>query len=585
MVKTDGAEENEDSGGRIIVLFGSQTGTAEDVAERIGRECRKRTLRVLVTSMDDFPIHQLPNESMVIFVCSTTGQGEEPDNMKNSWRFFLRKSLAPDSLDGVRFAVLGLGDSSYQRYNFVAKKLYRRLQQLGGHPLMDLGLADDQHDLGADFAVDAWMTTLRNHLGGSEPPQEFVLKPRYRVITLDAGHETQGPVSKNAFRATLASNKRLTPQEHFQDVRLVKFNVAQSGLGKHEPGDVLMVHPCNLQENVEEFFKLFHFDADTVFRLTSEDSDVTIPAFLAGPVTLRHCVEKYFDLQAVPRRSFFEIMSHLAKDETEKEKLVELSSTSGQQDLFDYCNRPRRSVLEVLADFRHTRAEITFEYLFDLFTVIKPRAFSIASSRTVFPDEVHLLIAVVSYKTMLVKPRLGLCSNWLLRLPAGSSVDVWIRKGSLRFPDDPKVPVIMIGPGTGCAPFHSFLQERVAGQIGGNFLFFGCRNSEMDFFFKDVWNEWVRKGLLRLSTAFSRDQNHKIYVQHRLQEDSKLIWDLMHHSSALFMVAGNAKQMPDEVVAVLKRCATEQLQLTEDEADAYIKKLELSRRLQMETWS
>jgi len=145
---------------RLLVLYGSQTGTAQEVAERVGREGRRLHFNVQVSSFDDFPLNLLPTQSLVTYVTSTTGQGEEPDNMKKSWRMLLRKNLPPDSLANQRFGVLGLGDSGYPKFNLVAKKLSKRLVQLGGMQILNPGLCDDQHDLGPDFVIDSWLGKL-----------------------------------------------------------------------------------------------------------------------------------------------------------------------------------------------------------------------------------------------------------------------------------------------------------------------------------------------------------------------------------------------------------------------------------------
>merc|ERR1719295_1135288 len=219
------------------------------------------------------------------------------------------------------------------------------------------------------------------------------------------------------------------------------------------------------------------------FKLTSNNR-AKVP-HLPQPCTMRFAVKHYFDIQSIPKRYFFELLSHFTTDEMEREKFVEFTTAEGQQDLYDYCNRPRRNILEVLYDFRHTTPNIPVEYLWDLIPPIKPRSFSIASSPNYHGDVLELLVAVVNYRTVLKSPRRGLCSTWISRLRAGDIVNITTKRGTLVFPPAP-VPVVMVGPGTGVAPFRSFLLQNPPEQRNC-LLYFGSRNREADFFFESDW--------------------------------------------------------------------------------------------------
>ena len=370
-----------------------------------------------------------------------------------------------------------------------------------------------------------------------------------------AATESFGP--SNPFLAPLIRCERVTSVDHFQDTRLVEFDISGSGIG-FNPGDVCMVQPKNLDAVVDRFLALFsHFDADKVFDLSLVDSLGHLPParLLQGPLTLRHCARNLFDLQAIPGRYFFELLSHFSKDPTEKEKFIEFTTAEGQQDLYEYCNRPRRNMLEVLEDFQlNAVPNIPFEYLFDLFPPIKPRAFSIASSLAAVPDRIQLLIAVVKYKSKLVEPRVGLCSTWLTTLNPGDRVPIWIKKGTFRFPTNPDTPLVMVGPGTGVAPFRSFitdqLQPRSDPNVRSMMLYFGCRNSHKDFYFSDEWTQVQEKfPQVRVRAALSReDPDAPCYVQHLIEVDSEDIFKLIFDMKGSFFIAGRAKQMPDQVM-------------------------------------
>lgn len=446
-----------DSLKRVVILFGTQTGNSEDVAERTARLVTRMKCKAYVSSLDDFPVARMVEETLIIFVCSTTGNGEFPDGMRNFWRFLLRRNLPNNSLSHLNFCVFGLGDSSYEKYNVVAKKLNKRLNQLGGAEIIPLTLADDQHELGYDAALDPWLLKLSETLkefynlcDDSYLSEDIPLPPKYKAI-FSPNNSTDDviPHPKSPFIATLKTNKRVTAKDHFQAVHLLEFDIDSSV--RYEPGDVAVVWPENSIEDVEEFLALLNVPPDATFTLTTSDSEVRIPAIT--PCTVRQCAKSYFDIKSIPRRSFFEFFHHFSRDETEKEKLFEFTTASGQEELYDYCNRPRRNILEVLKDFPNTTPHVPFDYLFDMVPCIRPRSFSIASALRVHQQELHLLVAVVRFKTRLVTPRRGLCSTWITGLEPGTSLPFKIKPGSIALPKS-DVPIVMIGPGTGCAPFR-----------------------------------------------------------------------------------------------------------------------------------
>ncbi|XP_062815195.1 NADPH-dependent diflavin oxidoreductase 1 isoform X2 [Anolis carolinensis] len=592
---------------KMLVLFGSQTGTAQDAAERVGREAKRHRFQCKVEALDDYSVASLIHEPLVVFVCATTGQGDPPDNMKNFWRFIFRKNLPPSSLCQMDYAVLGLGDSSYPKFNFVAKKLHKRLLQLGGHPLTPVALGDDRHDLGPDAVIDPWLLDLWGKVLALHPlppglqiiSPETILPPKFTFQFLEEEEEEGSttceeeqplrdhPSELCPFASRMVSNRRVTSESHFQDVRLIEFDIAGSGF-EYTAGDVVMIQPRNPPEEVQLFCRLLRLDPERRFVLRPTEPGSSLPAQLPQPCSVRHLVTHYLDITCVPRRSFFELLSHFSTDDLEREKLREFSSAQGQEDLYAYCNRPRRTTLEVLSDFPHTTCAIPCDYLFDLIPRIRPRAFSIASSMLVRPDRLEILLAVVQYKTFLSRPRRGLCSTWLASLdPQNGSVRVplWVKKGGMKFPKDPETPVILIGPGTGVAPFRAAVQERVAQGKQGNILFFGCRQKSQDFFCREEWEALVEQGSLVLFVAFSRDQEEKIYVQHRLRENKALVWDLVKHQGSHIYLAGNAKQMPEGVSNALVSVFQSEGGLSAPEAQEYLQNMEREGRFQAETWS
>ena len=274
----------------ITILYGSQTGTAQDVAEGLGRDAERYAIDAHVCAMDDVPRDALPSLKLVVIVCSTTGDGATPDNMKANYRALLRKSLPATFLAGVRFAIFGLGDSSYTKYNATARRLWVRLQQLGATPLLTApGLGDDQEQLGYDAALEPWAEALWTRLLASDalplppgvtPQRDGLMPPRFRVELIDqppsggaamqvddAGDGYSGVYSsKNPYLAEISNIERVTPAEHFQDVRLVRIELGNSGM-THPPGAVLSIMPRNLETDAKAFCEMAGLDAAQWVRL------------------------------------------------------------------------------------------------------------------------------------------------------------------------------------------------------------------------------------------------------------------------------------------------------------------------------
>lgn len=321
-----------------------------------------------------------------------------------------------------------------------------------------------------------------------------------------------------------------------------------------------------------------------------------VPSILQKPLPLVAIAEQYWDLTAIPRARAFAVLAKNCSNELEREKLIEFSRYEGQEELFAYANRPRRTILEVLLDFPHATKSLTLEALFELFQPIKPRAFSIASA--VESGKLQILVAVIEYKTKLSVPRRGLCSHWLKDLQPGNMVNAWVRKSTFQLPADnvsstdkktfclkiiklvlQKTPLVMIGPGTGLAPFRGILQERELSETPTSaplVLFFGCRSSTADFHCEEDLKRMEQSGMLQLFCAFSRDQPEKVYVQHLIKKEGMLLKKLLIENGGYVLVSGSSKNMPQAVKEAL----------IEAIGDAqHIEKMIQTNRYQEETWA
>jgi sulfite reductase alpha subunit-like flavoprotein len=348
----------------LIILYGSQTGTAQDLAERIWRRAKHNKISVELCSFDRLDLNKLLADDTRLFcVCSTTGQGDVPDNMLTFWRMIMRKQIPANFLTHIEFFCIGLGDSSYDKYNFVAKKLHRRLVQLGARPLAKLCLCDEQNARGIEGTFSTWSETFWSLVDfeSARIGSKYKYDPSLSKYKIEfACKETESVVSTDynlpasdirPFYARVCKNERVTASGHFQDVRLIELDCDTSRI-KYEAGDVLGVRPSNYKQNVDKFLEIFshlNLDLDRRISLISnfpheiQAETETDPGLVR---TVRDLVERYFDLNSMPRMSFFETLAKLADDELEKEKLEEFLLGENVEDLYDYCYRPRRKIIE-----------------------------------------------------------------------------------------------------------------------------------------------------------------------------------------------------------------------------------------------
>jgi sulfite reductase alpha subunit-like flavoprotein len=510
----------------VLILYGSQTGCSKDVAFSTARELKRFYVASRVSAMDDYDVMQLPTEPLVLFVCSTTGQGEVPDNMRNFWRFLRRADLPANALAGVSFSVFGLGDSGYPLFNAVARRLYQRILHLGGNSMCPRGLGDDQHDLGYDQALLPWMDAVTAYLltvfplpEGKEPVSKTT-KPE-PACTIEVVSSSLSPSSSSALlldpqdmpafgensagyvplRARVVFNRRVTSEGHWQDVRHIAFQLPDGKGGPaasaYVPGDVLSVHPVNDPSVVRAFITgvLGRDPLDVVsWKLVDNGVHSALATGVPSSLSLFELCSVYLDVLGTPGRYFFNFLAAFSTNETDQERLGELGSAEYAEEYYKYNVQERRTYVEVLQQF--TSARPPLEQLMSVIPRLQPRLFSIASSPSATPQgEVHILIAKVEYTTKFSRSKVGVMSHYLTNLRPASgggdkdgqgqgegegdcseekhaaslfsdSVFVGIRRGTFDFEAAAKTgPLVFVGPGTGIVPFFSFCSEREAAQL------------------------------------------------------------------------------------------------------------------------
>ncbi|KAH6895279.1 hypothetical protein B0T10DRAFT_477539 [Thelonectria olida] len=562
----------------VLILYGSETGNAQDMAEELGRVCQRLHFGSHVNELDAVDLNALLQYPLVVFVISTTGQGDMPHNSLVFWKRLLRKRLPPGCLATVKYTTFGLGDSTYLKFNWAARKLNRRLNQLGATTFIDGFEADEQFPDGIDGSFVRWADRLYTHLlqnhpppNGLEPiPDHVILPPRwslkkaldgtpplngYAVPVLSGPPPDQLLSIPNGLTSTLAGNTRLTPESHWQDVRLVSFDIpTQDGHQlRCNPGDCLTIYPKNFPEDAQKLITLMGWEdiADKPLDLSLCDP-LPQNLYTNQKSTLRDLLINNVDITAIPRRSFLKSMSYFSTDPDHKERLIEFTKTEYIDEYFDYATRPRRSILEVLEEFHSVK--LPAERMLDIFPIIRGRDFSIANGGATLTNpsqpgvtRIELLVALVKYRTVLRKPRQGLCSRYLTALPPQSTLRVTHKPvlSPIHGAQNAQRPLVAIATGTGLAPIRALIHERrTHPSPAPTLLFFGNRNRDADYFFRDEWDALVQEGGLEVFLAFSRDQRQKIYVQDRLREESKRIEELIL-DNAIFSVCGGSTKMAD----------------------------------------
>lgn len=603
--------DSESASRSVLVLFGTETGNSQDVAFEISQTLGRLHFATNVQELDAVALSSLLQHDLVVIAISTTGQGDFPSNARKFWSSLLRRKLTANSLSGCQYAVVGLCDSSYPKFNLAGRKLHKRLQQLGAQPLVESCEADEQGEEGTEGVFLSWLPSLVQSVSDTFPlpaglspiPANAKLSSSWILAEADAnGHENvNGGIAESnvqarpgLFKVQLTENTRVTPSAHWQDVRFMKFTSEQPI--QYMPGDALAIYPKNLADEVNQLLDLLEWQsfADRKIRVQwnpevrrLNNSAPPLPEH--ATYTLRQLLTEHLDINAIPRRSFFANIAHLTDDEMQKERALEFTDPQYLDEYFDYATRPRRSILEVLQEFNTVK--IPWKEAINVFPVLRPRQFSIASGGTLKDGGLtfELLVAIVKYRTVIKRIREGVCTKYLARLSVDTTLDVSLQREG-RFHAQTSMfdrPYLLIGGGTGIAPLRSMIHEKqlLPNSKAKSTLIFGCRNADSDLFFGTEWQELEKKhpDLLRVVTAFSRDQANKVYVQDRIRSHADSIYELLQNPEAVIVVCGSSGAMPKAVRQALKYVLVTRLH-SETEAEDALVKMEKQERYLQETW-
>jgi sulfite reductase (NADPH) flavoprotein alpha-component len=541
-----------DAGGRtpqlaLHVLVGTQTGTAEAIAEDLGRAASGYGVAVTTIGLDDVEVDRLPTMGHVVVITSTYGEGEMPDNAELFWET-LQASTAP-RLDGLKFSVLALGDSGYDGFCQAGKLIDTRLEQLGAERI----LARVDCDVDYEEPAAAW-TTQALSLFGALAPTDADAAPAPAAKPAKKPGRTRSPwTRKTPYGATLAVNRVLSGPASSKEIRHYEFDLGDSGI-EYAAGDALGVMPSN--------------DPALVDAIIAE-LDATADESVDGS-TLADRLTHGFEIRTPSK----DLVAELA-DRAPDSELAGILALAQAETLDSWLRD--RDILDLL---RSTAVRFDAAALLDVLRPLQHRAYSISSSPLAADGRVHLTVASVRYA---VGDRLhgGVASTHLAdRVAEGATSGIFVSANAgFRVPSDDDAPLIMVGPGTGIAPFRSFLQERrERGATGRNWLFFGDQHRAHDFIYEDELGELLTGGVLdRLDLAFSRDQREKVYVQTRMRENGKALYAWLEEGGH-FAVCGDASRMAKDVDQALHELIAEHGGRSTEAAAEYVHTLKREKR-------
>ena len=550
----------------LLVAFGSQTGSAGGLAKSISKEAGRRGFQATLKELNAVTAEDLARESRCIIVTSTWGDGDPPDNATAFWSRISAETAA--RLEHLSFAVLGLGDRNYADFCGASKKLDQRFEQLGGKRVVARGECDVDYEATAKGWVESLWNALEAETSATTTPAPAIAAPASDAPK-PAAAETVSNYSRNRpFGSRLQVNRRLNRTGSEKDTRHFEFSLEGSGLA-YEVGDALGVVPSNCPKLVDEVLSQLRFNGSEPVP-TPAGGETTIP--------IRDALLHHLTVTAVPPPLLNEAARRSTNDALLKllapEQKTELDRWTFGRDVLD--------IVQACPAAGFTPAEFTATL-----RRLPPRLYSISSSAKAHPGQVHLAVSIVRYEAH-GRSRSGVCSGFLadrvvLDEPA---VPVFVQTShGFRLPADGSVPIILIGPGTGIAPFRAFLEERRAtGATGPNWLFFGDQRRSTDFLYEDEIVPLHADGFLtRLDLAFSRDQAAKIYVQDRMREGGTELWQWLERGAHVY-VCGDAKRMARDVDGALHRLVETAGGVTADQAAEYVAGLKTAKRYQRDVY-
>lgn len=547
------SESQTNNDRHITVVYGSETGNAQSLAEIFADRLVEHNYTVKLTAMDEIKQKEFKKVEDLFVITATHGEGDPPDNAL-TFHEFIHSRKAP-KLENVRFSVLALGDESYEYFCQTGKDFDAKLLELGAERLADR----QDCDLDFDDLAEKWMNKnieiLNQSTGHGSTPTS--------TETVQSAKEKRYSKS-NPYQAEVLENINLNGRGSNKEVRHVELLLDNYG-ESFEPGDCVVVLPQNEPEIVTLLIETLGWDKDIEIPI-NDDGD-TLP--------LEKALTEHFEITKLTKP----LLQKAAELFGNTELLSQIDNAEWIQQYVD-----GRDVIDLLTEF--PTSELKPETFYKLLRKLPAREYSIASSYEATPDEVHITVGAVRYEAH-ERTRKGVCSVQLAeRIQPGDTLPIYLKKNpNFKFPFDEETPVIMIGPGTGVAPFRSYMQEREELGLSGNtWLFFGEQHFTTDFLYQTEWQAWLKdETLAKLDLAFSRDTEEKIYVQHRIAQQSELFYEWLQDGAAIY-VCGDEKHMAKDVHDTIRSVIEQEGDMSETDAEAYLTQMKQEKRYQRDVY-
>ncbi len=538
----------------ITLLYGSETGNAQGLAEIFEERLSNIGHNVTLKAMDEFKPKNLKNVEDLFIITSTQGEGDPPDNAAELHEF-IHGRKAP-KLEGVRFSVLALGDQTYEFFCQTGKDFDKKLEELGAERLYE------RVDCDVDYEEDAekWMANVINTIDSAPEGTQSE-----QVVSESIKSAKEKKYSKaNPYQAEVLENINLNGRGSNKETRHIEFLLDNFG-EEYEVGDCLVVLPQNDPALVELLMSTLGWDPGDQIQI-SEDGDT---------ISLEEALTSYFEITKLTRPLLQNAAAYFDNEALE-------DKVQDSEWIQNYIEG--RDFIDLLNDF--PPEELEPEDLYQILRKLPPREYSISSSYQSLPDEVHITVGAVRYNTH-GRDRSGVCSvQFAERIQPGDTVPIYLKRNpNFKFPKDGDTPVIMIGPGTGIAPFRAHMQEREEyGYKGNTWLFFGDQHFTTDFLYQTEWQEWLKDGVLeKMNVAFSRDTDQKVYVQHRIAEHSKEFNEWLEKGASIY-ICGDEKNMAKDVHQAIRNVLVKEQNLTEEDAESYLKQMKKDKRYQRDVY-
>ena len=538
----------------ITLLYGSETGNAQGLAEIFEERLSNIGHNVTLKAMDEFKSKNLKNVEDLFIITSTQGEGDPPDNAAELHEF-IHGRKAP-KLEGVRFSVLALGDQTYEFFCQTGKDFDKKLEELGAERLYE------RVDCDVDYEEDAekWMANVINTIDSAPEGTQSE-----QVVSESIKSAKEKKYSKaNPYQAEVLENINLNGRGSNKETRHIEFLLDNFG-EEYEVGDCLVVLPQNDPALVELLMSTLGWDPGDQIQI-SEDGDT---------ISLEEALTSYFEITKLTRPLLQNAAAYFDNEALE-------DKVQDSEWIQNYIEG--RDFIDLLNDF--PPEELEPEDLYQILRKLPPREYSISSSYQSLPDEVHITVGAVRYNTH-GRDRSGVCSvQFAERIQPGDTVPIYLKRNpNFKFPKNGDTPVIMIGPGTGIAPFRAHMQEREEyGYKGNTWLFFGDQHFTTDFLYQTEWQEWLKDGVLeKMNVDFSRDTDQKVYVQHRNAEHSKEFNEWLEKGASIY-ICGDEKNMAKDVHQAIRNVLVKEQNLTEEDAESYLKQMKKDKRYQRDVY-